>query len=70
MKKFIRVYEENSHAETSCKGLVNVDHIVMVREYNDDTRGIGGIVFYNGISGEEQGFISTGDFWDMAHKMN
>jgi len=62
LKKFIPVYEENNAAETACKGLVNVDHITLIQEYRDDTRGIGGRVFYEGWNHPECGFVTTRDF--------
>ena len=53
-------------AETRCKGLVNIDHIVFIVEHQDDTRGIGGSVFYDGVHGAECGLVSEDDFSDLV----
>lgn len=69
MKQFIHVYEENSRSETELIGLINVDTITMLQEQQDNTRGIGGIVFYRGGTGIEHGLVSGKDFNALLNKM-
>lgn len=69
MKKFISLFDENSRAETSKIGLINVDTITMLQEQRDETRGIGGVVFYHGRHGIENGLVSIEDFNSLLNTM-